>query len=114
MADVQTLNDKEKQFLAGSIKSMVLADGQIDDEEIQEITKITNELNFSDFDQSLEQFEIIVKDQETFWDLSKTITDTSKQDIILDILYDLSLQEGYSHLSQNKLINKIKQIWGRD
>jgi len=114
VTDIRILTDQEKMFLAGSVKNMILADGQIDEEEIRDLNKITQEMHFTDFEEALEDFEAQVLDQETYWLLAEKITKKETQDLILGVLYELSVQEGYSKGPQNKLLDRLKELWGND
>lgn len=111
MPDIRRLSDQEKMFLAGCIKSMILADGQIDEEEILDLEKITTEMHFDDFEAALEDFEDQVRDEETFWAIAKQIGEPSTQGLIIKVLFELSIQEGYSATPQEKLLHELKDIW---
>lgn len=101
----------EKTFLAGCIKSIILADGKIEDEELADLQEILGDLNFSDYEVHLKNFEDQVKDEETFWAMSESMDREEAKDSILSIIYELSLQEGYQAETSKILINKIKESW---
>ena len=110
MAEIEKLNIKEKIFLAGCIQGMILADGVINDEEIADLNNIIIK-HFNDFDQRLLEFEKTVKDQESFWEMAEAIKTPQIKDIILEVLYELSIQDGFANKVENHLINKLKEIW---
>ncbi len=111
MADVTKLSEQEKIFLAGCIKSMILADGTIDDAELDDLDKIMTSLKFSDFDESLEKFEESVQDEEGFFKLAEQITNSASKDMILGVLDELSLQTGVAGENKTRLLKRIKEIW---
>ncbi len=111
MADLRNLDQKEKMFLAGCIKSMILAEGTIKDEELNDLEKITEELQFNDFNDSLTQFEDKIHDKESFWTLAKEIVREETIDLIIKILYEMSIQDGYTFPNEKALIDGLRSIW---
>jgi hypothetical protein len=111
MAEINNLNPQQKQFLAGAIKSLILADGQIEETELTELDKLNNNLHFTDFEESLDQFEKVTKSQEKFWEMAETMTDSDYQTLVIQTLFDLSLQSGRVQDNEQNLINQLKELW---
>ena len=105
---------KEKLFLAGCIKSIILSDGKIENEELKDLEKIIEGFDFPDFEESLEKFENQIKNTEEFWSLSKTILKDEVKEQTLAILYELSLQEGYQSKNAKSFLQKLQNIWQID
>lgn len=110
MANIEKLNAHEKMFLAGCIESIMLADGVSSKEEIGGLNTIVSN-DFPDFDERLAEFDNRVKDEEGFWQLAKSITDRNNQDLILQVLDELALQDGIIKNNEDKLLDKLKEIW---
>ena len=108
---VTKLSDDEKLFLAGCIKSIILADGTIESEEIDDLNKLTEELGFNDFEEKLEAFENKVHDSEMFWEMAAKIEGKEVRDIILKVMQELSLQDGFTEKVEEKLLSKLIEIW---
>ena len=109
---VTKLKDRERMFLAGCIKNDIIADGTIDDEELKDLDVILKKLGFHDFDGMLETFEGTIKDEESFWELAESITSKDVQNIILEVLYELSIQDGLVAPGQKKLMEDLQAAWG--
>ena len=54
MSDLEKLSLDERVFLAGSIKTMILADGNISSSELSDIDDLFKTEGFEDFDECLE------------------------------------------------------------
>ena len=109
---VTKFNDNERMFLAGCIKNDIIADGSIDDEELEDLDALLNKLGFHDFDDMLEAFEDKIEDEESFFELAESITSKDVQNIILEVLYELSIQDGFVAPGQKKLMEDLKAAWG--
>ncbi|MFP4363723.1 MAG: hypothetical protein ACLFR1_07615 [Spirochaetia bacterium] len=113
MADIDKLNKRERTFLAGALKTLIMADGKISEDELKDMDHINKELGFSDFDKSLEDFEAQIHDRESFWEYAEAITDSEIQDIILKALNELALQGGYSTETEDSIINSLDEMWNK-
>jgi uncharacterized tellurite resistance protein B-like protein len=111
MANIEKLQSNEKMFLAGCIESLMLADGLSSEQEIEELNEIVHD-EFPDFDERLSEFDERVNSDEDFWEMAKSITDRKSQDLILQVLDGLALQDGMIKINENKLLEKIKELWG--
>lgn len=111
MSDVSKMNEQEKVFLAGAIKSMIMVSGGVDEYELNDLDKIVAELNFPDFDQHLESFEKNVKTEADFQFLAQNLYHSQTKSLISQILWDLALQKGYPSPEEEKMIQLIRQWW---
>jgi uncharacterized tellurite resistance protein B-like protein len=111
MKDLREFTDAEKLFLAGCLKSIILADGGVDEQEVDELDVITQGAEFEDFSDYLEKFEAQVKDTESFWAMAKGITDDDTQKTILDLLDDMAIQDGFKDRVQTKFLEELRQHW---
>jgi len=113
MSDINNLGRNEKVFLAGCIKTLLLADGNISQAEIDDINKLYDVEHFNDFEDCLTEFESKIKEEEDFWDFAKEITNSYTQDIILGQLFSISIDDGVQTTSETHIINKLKSVWNR-
>ena len=108
---VAPLTRKERVFLAGCIKSMLLSDGVIDDQENSELDALILRLKFEDFGGCLTEFESLVGDQESFWEMAGTIVRAEAQNLILESLREIMLHGGVPGEAGEHLISRLKETW---
>lgn len=106
------LQPEEKTFLAGCMKSMIMASGSIDDAELEDLDKLYEELGFTDYERCLDIFEDEVQDTDTFWKRAETIQREEAQELILEVLYELSIQDGFASSGEAHLLQDLKEKWG--
>jgi hypothetical protein len=111
MKEISALTTHEKVFLAGCIKNMILADGVFDDSELNELDVLLDELDFTDYEECLMEFENGVNDSDSFWEMAETIEDQETHEMILEVLYDLSIQKGLEESTEKNLLSGLKEIW---
>ena len=111
MNDISSFERRDRIFLAGCIKNIIMADRHFDAEELNELDDLLGDMNFPDYEEALEDFESEVQNSETFWKMAETIEKTGVQDLILEVLYDLAIQNGLKEPAENKLIAKLQEIW---
>jgi hypothetical protein len=112
MSNIEELNSKEKTFLAGCIESLLLADGRIAEDELKDLGILIKE-HFADFDNHLAEFDETIMDEEGFWEMAESITDSTHQDAILEVLHELSVQDGLVSKAETRIINKLSKIWNK-
>lgn len=108
---VTSLSKNGKTFLAGAIKGIILADGRIDEFELEDMDVILKELEFTDFDSELTAFENKVKDMEQFWLMSDEISNQEERETILSALYTLSVHESFKQSMSSSLYGKLLERW---
>lgn len=108
---VSSLNANERIFLAGCIKSMMLADGSIEAQELSELDVLRKKLHFEDFDSRLEEFEAGVKDEESFGKMAHSIKRPGARTVILDALRALMLHEGFPERPEEHLLARLEAAW---
>lgn len=113
MSDISKLEHTEKVFLAGCIKTMLLADGNISQAEIDDINKLYDVEHFEDFEDCLTEFENNVNDEEAFLNSAKKITNPDTQDIIIGQLFSISIDDGVQSTQEAHVIKKLKSLWGK-
>ena len=52
-----------------------------------------------------------IEDDESFWELAESITSKDVQNIIIETLYELSIQDGLVAPGQKKLLEDLKAAW---
>jgi len=113
MPKVSSLNHEEKVFLAGCFKTFILADGNIGEEELEDLDHLYRKLEFQDYEECLSEFEKKVPDQETFYTRAKIITSPEAQTLILQAIYELSLHSGIPTGEEEGIFQKLSKIWGK-
>ena len=108
---ISQLDWEEKMFLAGCLKSAIMADRTFGDDEMAELEELETELPFREFPAALEEFEATVKDTESFWEAAEEIQRPSVREFILSLLRDISLREGFPDENELDLIHELEQVW---
>jgi len=111
MENVNLLDQKEKVFFAGCLKSLLLSDGKIEESEITDLHQLTEKLYFDSFDSYLETFEERVKTIETFWEMAEKITDSDVQDLIITSLHEIMLKDHIPGVQNGRLIEELEHMW---
>lgn len=108
---ISHLDWDQKMFLAGCLKSAIMADGTFGDDEMAELEELETELPFRDFPAALEEFEASVKDTESFWEMAEEIQNPDVRQFILSVLRDISLREGFPDEHELELIHELEEVW---
>lgn len=111
MDNIEKLSHEEKIFLAGCIKTMILADGNITSSELSDIDDMYNKEGFDDFDECLQKYEDKIKSNEVFWNLAEKITSIESQEIILEALDEIALEGGFADPAEKIFYNKLVKFW---
>jgi len=111
---VTTLTKPERVFLAGCIKSMMLSDGTILEQESSDLDALIKRLEFADFEGCLEEFEASVKDEESFWQLAPAIVRPEARNIILESLREIMLHGGIPGEAGEHLLSRLKESWSSE
>ncbi|NOY08462.1 MAG: hypothetical protein GXP33_06445 [Spirochaetes bacterium] len=114
MERISKLNHEERVFLAGCIRAVIMANGLIEKEEVDDIDKILNKLKFTDYEKCLVDFEENIPDRDTFYEHAKKITSRNTQDVILSVIYELTLQEGVPDEEEENIFQELNKIWQKD
>ncbi len=111
MENVNLMDQKEKVFFAGCLKSLILSDGKLDETEITDLYQLTEKLSFDSFETYLETFESRVKTVETFWEMAEKITSNDVQDLIITSLHEIKIKDHIPSYERGKLVNDLEYIW---
>lgn len=111
MTDISFMNHEERVFLAGCIETIIVADSNIEENELENLDKTVKELNFKDFDDCLSEFESSIKDSETFFEKAETITRPEVKDVILRIIYEFRRSNGIPEKSEESLFERLNKLW---
>ena len=111
MHDLHKLSRQERVFLAGAIKALILADGKIEESELEELDHIVVKLKFDDFDSCLEQFEQEARREEGFRILAENIFHEETRRLILALLWELALQQGAARPDEVAVIKTLQSWW---
>jgi len=114
MSTLDGLTHEDKVFLAGSIQAIILADGNSPTpSELADLEKIFKRLDFQDYEDCLEDFEGRIDDEKAFLKAAMKVKSAQAQDVILRVIYELSLQNGLPNDSQESMERKLRTIWER-
>lgn len=111
MKTYDELTRDEKTFMAGCIKTMILANGRIEELELEDLDFQIFQQHMDDFEEMLTAFEEQVKDTEGFWDMAEKIRDKDTRDFILSATYEISLQPAYPDAAKDHFFNQLKEFW---
>jgi hypothetical protein len=112
MSEINKLSDSEKLFLAAAVRSIIVADGKIEDEELAKLSKMEADIEFKDFAAFLSKAEAQIKDEESFWALAKTISSEETRELAIDLLAYISFHSGLRTENEEKILEKLKAAWG--
>ncbi len=112
MLDVDSLTKPERVFLAGCIESVIMIDGEFEEEELDELDALIETVNFDDYEECLDEFNDEVEEEEQFWEMAENIESQETREIIIEVLHDLAIQSGIEDRAEENLITKLKKIWG--
>jgi hypothetical protein len=111
MTELSRLSHEEKVFLAGCIRAVVLADGAMNDAELTDVGKISQRLDFTDYEQCLDEYEEMDLDEEGFLREAGKITRPETQDLILNTVYELTMQNGAPSDEQEGVFKTLSGLW---
>ncbi len=111
MIGVEHLSHKEKVFLAGCIRAVILSDGAFEDAELKDLDRLEGVLRFDDFEECLDEFEQNIPDQDGFMKEAAAIQNPETQDLILKTVYELSVQNGASEAALEGVFTKLRKLW---
>ena len=111
MAEIEKLTIDERIFLAGCIKTMILADGNISTSELSDIEDLFKTEGFEDFDECLEEFEKNITSNEEFWELAAEITSPKSRSIIMKYLDEVILIDGFPDMAEKKFFNQLVECF---
>ncbi|HEY4187571.1 MAG TPA: hypothetical protein VGP07_21015 [Polyangia bacterium] len=80
--ELEDLNDDETTALVGLVKAVVLADGKVTPDEMEEVDEIVAALGEESYQRHLDLFESRFPDEESFQKFLKTITRQDARDLI--------------------------------
>jgi hypothetical protein len=112
MSDINQYTQEEKAFLAGSVKGIILANRDISEAELEDVDRLTEELNFDDFNQALQDFERKIKTKEDYAEAAKAITNPEFQALVLQVISDVAITDGVIGAPEEAFISNLKEIWG--
>ena len=111
MIDISFMSYEERVFLAGCIETIVVSDSNIEENELENLDKTLEEINFKDFDDCLSKFEDHIKDNDTFFERAKTIINQNTKDAILEILYEFVRSNGIPGKTEESFLERLQKLW---
>lgn len=80
--ELEDLNEDEKTALVGLVKAVILADGKVSEDEIEEVDQIVAALGEESYQQHLDAFESRFTDEQAFQKFLATITRQDARELI--------------------------------
>jgi hypothetical protein len=111
MSELSKLTHPERVFLAGAIKATILGDGAIEESELEDFEAIYRNLDFTDYEDDLAEFERTVPDEAAFFQAARKIESPTARDLILKTVYDLMLQNGEPADAVEGIFMRLNAIW---
>ncbi len=111
MISIADLNEQEKIFLAGAIKALLLADGSVEEEQLNDLDRLVSGLGFDDFDEHLVRYEKIAASDQDFEFLARNIFHPEAKILIASVLGELATQRGFASPEDDELIARIRDLW---
>jgi hypothetical protein len=111
MSELSKLNHAERVFLAGAIRTTIVGDGSIAESELDDFDAIYKNLDFTDYEQDLAEFERTVPDEAAFYEAAGRITSPAARDLILKVVYDLMLQNGAAVDETEGIFMRLNGMW---
>jgi hypothetical protein len=111
MPELSQLSHAEKVFFAGCIRTVMLADGNIQEAELKDLESIYRKLDFHDYEECLDEFEEKSPDEAAFLKEAAKIANPAAQDLILSTLYELTVQNGAPEDAQEGIFMKLTRLW---
>ena len=121
MADIVSLSMNERIFLAGCIRTVMLSDGGIEETELEDLDTILKRLRFPDYEERLADYEErLAGDEESFdgedlfYSMAAEIKNPAARDVILSVVYELTLKSGVPDRDQSAIFESLNGIWGHE
>lgn len=111
MPEIRSLSHEEKVVLAGCINMVLVADGKIQEQELDDLDSIQRRLGFSDYEACLEEFEEKLGDEESLLGAAAAVRSPDAQEFILDTIYEIALQDGVMAEGQERFFQKLNELW---
>lgn len=105
------LSKDERVFLAGAMKSMLLAEDRLSEEGLAELDALIKKLGFTDYEECLSAFEESTKDDEAFWERARSVRRPEARTVILSALRALMLHEGIPEPPEVHLLSRLDAAW---
>lgn len=80
--ELEDLNEDEKTALVGLVKAVVMADGKVSDDELEEVDQIVAALGEESYQRHLDAFESRFSDELAFQKFLQTITRQDARELI--------------------------------
>ncbi len=100
----------EKTALATLIRVLVRADGEVSEDEREEIERIASEAGRDDFWKLLDAAAEVEDEDKSVAAQIERITSSDAQELIYGALYELSIADG-SGEGENDLLDRLQQSW---
>jgi hypothetical protein len=111
MPELSHLNHAERVFLAGCIRTTVLVDGSMQEAELKDIDSICRKLDFKDYEACLGEYEQNVPDRDAFLKEAAKIRNPEAQELILNTVYELTIQNGAPEVAEEALFMALSKVW---
>lgn len=107
------LEPNEKTALIGLIAYMIDADGVVDDEEMEEVSRLAEEMDIADLAEQIDMARRLYPTREMMLKAAAKVSRESARELIRTVLFDVSTSDGKREQSESDLLDDVTQIWAR-
>ena len=107
------LEPNELTALIGLIAYMIDADGVVDDEEMEEVSRLAEEMDIPDLAAQIDMARRLYPTRDMMLSAAAKVTRDNARDLIRTVLFDVSTSDGRREQAESDLLDEVTQIWAR-
>jgi len=108
--ELPDLNQDERTALVGLMKLIVMSDGEVSEDELEDVETLVEAFGDEGYQQTLDTFEKRFQDEESFKKFLKTIVRQESRDLIFGTVLE-SAGEGALDSAETGLVDWLAQTW---
>jgi len=108
--DIEDLNEDQRTALVGLLKAVVLADGTISDEEIDEVAEVVEALGEDEYQRHLDRFESKFSDLASFQKFLATIEGQDARELIFGTVLSGAAADAIEK-GESDLLSWLAKTW---
>jgi hypothetical protein len=108
--DIEDLTEDQRTALVGLLKAVVLADGTISDEEIDEVAEVVEALGEDEYQRHLDRFEAKFSDLPSFQKFLETIEGQDARELIFGTVLNGAAADAIEK-GESDLLSWLAKTW---
>ncbi|MDZ4695267.1 MAG: TerB family tellurite resistance protein [Deltaproteobacteria bacterium] len=108
--NIEELNPDERLALVALVKTVILADGHVSTEEVEELEDLVDALGEPAYQALLTEAERRFKTEKSMKDFLKTITGEDAREVILGTVMEMALSDSVDR-SESELLDWLAETW---